>query len=427
MKNIILRSARPAAAFFAALLALSVFTGCPDLNGGGGGDPVQEAADGFKKTNAGVLAKTAGTVTTDDEAAVNEALDAYEALDPAAKVLLGDQKVLLDSLKSKIDALKAAAAFENANTEVLGKLVGEITDADVAEVRKVLDAYEALSADAKAALSDEAKDKLPNLKKRVDQLTAAAFTTANTEVLEKPVGEIKKEDVAKVQEVLDAYEALSADVKAALSDDTKTKLANLKTKVDQLTANDVAAAFENANTEVLGKPVGEITDADVAEVRKVLDAYEALNDYAKEALSDKAKAQLDALKAKIDELEGGEQPGGNEGEQPGGTSPAPGKAGITLVDPFEAPDASLTTFTLKQGASNGDERHTLTLDVDNAKNPKWYVDNVLLGNTKSVTLYAKNYMPGGHYVSVEFEKDGKVYDTGLVFTVEAEVPAGGGE
>ena len=103
----------------------------------------------------------------------------------------------------------------------------------------------------------------------------------------------------------------------------------------------------------------------------------------------------------------------------------PGKAGVTLVDPFTEP-TSLAAFTLKRAAGDANEEHKLTLDVDVAAQIAWYVDTVSRGSSAELTLSAWDYTPGKHYVSVEFSIDGKAYDANLVFTVEAAGSAGGG-
>jgi hypothetical protein len=68
-------------------------------------DPVK--AEELKLTHAGILAKTVDTITTEDETAVNAALNAYYALNTATQALLKDEKTLLDSLMAQILHLKS--------------------------------------------------------------------------------------------------------------------------------------------------------------------------------------------------------------------------------------------------------------------------------------------------------------------------------
>ena len=434
MKNTILRSARLAAAIFAALLAFSVFTGCPDLNGGGGGgggNPAQEAADGFKNANAGVLAKTADTVTADDEAAVDAALAAYEKLDADAKALVADQKAALDNLKSKISAPKDAAAFNSAHGDVLGKTADTVTAADAAKVDAALAAYNTLSSYAKALVVEE-KTLLDALKAKVDALAAqeaaAAFKNTHAGILAKTVDNVKAADAVKVDAALTAYNALGKDVKDLLGAE-KTKLDALKAEIAGLGASEAekeaAQAFKNEATTVLEKAVDDVTPADKEAIEAALAEYDALGETEK-ALLAVEKAHLDDLKAKIDELTGGPNENPNEDpKDPSNPSKVPVKAGVTLVDPFTEP-ASLAAFTLKRAAGDANERHKLTLDAAGVAQITWYVDTVSRGSSAELTLSAWDYTPGKHYVSVEFSIDGKRYDANLVFTVEAAGSAGGG-
>jgi hypothetical protein len=61
---------------------------------------------------------------------------------------------------------------------------------------------------------------------------------------------------------------------------------------------------------------------------------------------------------------------------------------------------------------------SFTLRLETAfTSSEWYVDAGLAGTGNSLTLYAWDYAPGTHYVSVEFFKDGRLYSREAVFTV----------
>jgi hypothetical protein len=66
------------------------------------------AAAEFGTDQSAILGKTVNIVTIGDEAAVDAALAAYNALSDGAKALLTTEKALLDTLKTKIDELKDA-------------------------------------------------------------------------------------------------------------------------------------------------------------------------------------------------------------------------------------------------------------------------------------------------------------------------------
>jgi hypothetical protein len=79
------------------------------------------AAAAFGTAHSAILGKTVDTVAIADEAAVDAALAAYNALGAGAKALLGTEKSLLDGLKAKIGALKAATAAPTADAVSVAK------------------------------------------------------------------------------------------------------------------------------------------------------------------------------------------------------------------------------------------------------------------------------------------------------------------
>jgi uncharacterized protein YukE len=291
------------------ITALLFIAGCSSPTSGG--DSALEAAEAFKTAHAEALEKTADTVSTGDEATVNAALAAYEALGVDAKALLGEEKALLDGLKAKIDELKsgspaeaAANAFKTAHAGALGKTAATVTIGDETAVDAALAAYEALGADAKALLGTE-KTLLDSLKARIDELkdaglageAANAFKTAYAGALGKTTATVTSGDEAAVDAALTAYEALSADAKALLGEE-KALLDSLKARIEALKA---AEAFKTAYAGALGKTAATVTIGDEADMDAALAAYEALSVDA-QALLGTEKALLDSLQAKIDEL-----------------------------------------------------------------------------------------------------------------------------
>jgi DNA replication initiation complex subunit (GINS family) len=231
------------------MAAVLYLTGCPSSTGPGG-DPVRETADAYKTAHALALGKTVDVVTAGDEAVVNAALEAYEALSAEVKALLGAEKTLLESLKAKIDELKAgggdpvreaADAYKTAHALALGKTVDTVTAGDEAVVNAALGAYEALSAEVKALLGAE-KALLESLKAKIDELkgggdpvreAADAFKTAHAVALGKLAATVTVGDDAAVTAALGAYEALGAEVKALLGAE-KALLESLKARIDEL-------------------------------------------------------------------------------------------------------------------------------------------------------------------------------------------------
>jgi hypothetical protein len=169
------------------IAAVWCLAGCSSPTNSSSGNPAQEAADAFKTTHAAVLDKTVDTVAVPDEAVVDAALTAYNALDADVKALLETEKTLLNSLKAKIDELiagetaqEAANAFKAAHTAALGKTVDTVATTDETAVDAALAAYNALDANVKALLGPE-KTLLDSLKTKLQNLGTASFIILNDE------------------------------------------------------------------------------------------------------------------------------------------------------------------------------------------------------------------------------------------------------
>ncbi|MDR3124031.1 MAG: hypothetical protein LBU16_09690 [Treponema sp.] len=282
------------------------------------------AAEAFQEDHAAVLAKTVDTVFLFDETAVNDALAAYNALAEEARALLSDKKALLDDLQGKIEELKAqtpqeaVAAFKTAHADVLAKTVNAIVLADETAVSAALNAYNALSTDAKLLLNSE-KARLDNLKTKIEELkaaqtlaeAAAAFKAAHADVLAKTVNAIVLADETAVNAALAAYNALAAGAQTLLSAE-KARLDNLHGKIEELkaaTPAGAADAFKAAHADVLKKTVYTVALADETAVNAALSAYNALAAGARALLSDEY-ALLGTLHAKIEEFKFAQTPAG---------------------------------------------------------------------------------------------------------------------
>jgi DNA replication initiation complex subunit (GINS family) len=197
----------------------------------------QELADAFKTGYAAILAKTADTVVLADEAVVDAALAAYSALGDNAKSLLDAEKTLLDNLKEKCTYLSAAAGFRAAHAAILAKTPDTVTLADEIAVNAALAAYAALSDPVKALLGaektllDNLKAKIDALKAAATpQELADAFKTGHAVILAKTPDTVAIADEAAVDTALAAYSALSDAAKALLTVE-KARLDSLKAKI----------------------------------------------------------------------------------------------------------------------------------------------------------------------------------------------------
>ena len=210
-------------------------------------NPDQEAADAWKAENADILGKTVDNVAVTDEAAVDSALAGYDELTPGAQGLVTEEKALLDSLKAKINELKAGAevkaeadAWKQQNADILGKTVEDVAITDEAAVDAALAGYGQLSPEAQGLVTDE-KALLDSLKAKINELKAGAEVKAeadawkqqNADILGKTVGDVAITDEAAVDAALAGYEDLSSEAQGLVSDE-KALLDSLKSKIDEL-------------------------------------------------------------------------------------------------------------------------------------------------------------------------------------------------
>ena len=273
--------------------------------------PPEDTSDQeFKQNNAEILAKTPDTVTVADKAAVEKALNDYNALSPEAQAKLTDEKANLDKLQAKIAEQEAqdaeVAKFKSDNADALAKTPETVTVADKAAVEKALNDYNALSPASQAKLTAE-KANLDALKAKIAEQEAqdsevAKFKSDNADALAKTPETVTVADKAAVEKALNDYNALSPASQAKLTVE-KANLDALKAKIAEQEAQDAEVAkFKSENADALAKTPETVTVADKAAVEKALEDYAKLSP-ASQAKLTAEKANLDALKAKIAEQE----------------------------------------------------------------------------------------------------------------------------
>ena len=273
--------------------------------------PPEDTSDQeFKQNNAEILAKTPETVTVSDKAAVEKALNDYNALSPEAQAKLTDEKANLDKLQAKIAEQEAqdaeVAKFKSENADALAKTPETVTVADKAAVEKALEDYAKLSPASQAKLTDE-KANLDKLQAKIAEQEAqdaevAKFKSENADVLAKTPETVTVSDKAAVEKALADYAKLSPASQAKLTAE-KENLDALKGKIAEQEAQDKEVAkFKSDNAEVLAKTPDTVTIADKDAVAKALADYAKLSPAAQAKLTAE-KVNLDALKAKIAEQE----------------------------------------------------------------------------------------------------------------------------
>jgi hypothetical protein len=264
-----------------------------------------DRADAFKAAYAGILAKTADTVALEDEAAVDAALAAHQALSEAAKARAAAEKILLDALKQTIGNLREKAEFRSAHAAVLALTVETVTAEDRDALDAALAAYEALS-EADKALTGAEKTLLEDLKRRAGDLAEkAAFRSAHAEVLALVMDTVTPGNEAAVDGALAAYAELGEDVRAlaaaekALLEVLKLRIADLRAAENADEADKAAAArFTATHAAILAKTADTLAVNDEAAVDAALGAHALLPAQAR-ALTGAQKSLLEGFKTEI--------------------------------------------------------------------------------------------------------------------------------
>ncbi|MCQ2594579.1 MAG: LysM peptidoglycan-binding domain-containing protein [Treponemataceae bacterium] len=293
-----------------------------------------EAAQ-WKQNHNAILSKSINSITKDDIAAIQKAIDEYGKLSPAAKNLLtSEYKDLQNKLaKANADAKADAdvAKWKQTHNAIISKDVNSITANDLDAIQKAMNDYNSLSDAAKAKLVKEYKDlqnKLAKAKAAADKAKAdaeakakadaeakakadaaakektAAETAANkwkkdnSAIINKNINDITANDLNAIQKAINEYNALSDAAKALVQKeykDLQNKLAKAKADADS------ANKWKQNNSAIIGKNINSITSDDLNAIQKAINEYNALSDGAKALVQSEYKDLQNKLaKAKAD-------------------------------------------------------------------------------------------------------------------------------
>ena len=275
----------------------------------------------------------AENVTLDDEAAIQEAREAYDALPAERQEWVGAE--YSDKLAQAEQALEDLKANQQAVQAVIDQIdalkpADELTLDDKTAVEAAQKAYDALTDGQKAQVTNAdalkaARDKIAELEKAAADQQAAQAVIDQIDAL----GEITSLDQkAAVEAAQKAYDALTDTQKALV-----TNADALKAAQDKIAELEKAAADQQAAQAVIDQidALGEITSLDQkAAVEAAQKAYDALTDTQKALVTN-----ADALKAaqdKIAELEQGQTPDPEPTPEPTPNVPggnAAGGAGVS--------------------------------------------------------------------------------------------------
>ena len=260
-----------------------------------------------------------GTVTLDSREAIEAARNAYDALTEEQQSYVTNYSVLT-AAEAELKALEEQAADQaaaDAVTEQINSLpaADALTLEDKAAVEAAREAYEALTGNQKALVTEETVQKLANLEAKIAELTddAEAAAEVEQEIVSLPSAEeLTLEDAPAVKTANAHYEALTDEQKSLISADIVEKLQKAVEQMAILEEQAADQAAADAVTEQINSlPAADtLTLADKAAVEAAREAYEALTDAQKQYVTEETMAVLEKCENRIQELESAENPDG---------------------------------------------------------------------------------------------------------------------
>ncbi|WP_024856622.1 dockerin type I repeat-containing protein [Ruminococcus albus] len=261
-------------------------------------------------------------VTAEDEDAITNAREAYEALtdEQKAKVDADALNKLEDAEEALEDAKKAAAATEAINALPDAE---DVTTEDAEDIENARDKYDALTDAQKDLIDEETVDKL----EAAETALAAAIEAAEKAAADQTAADAVKQEINNLPAAEDVttedsknivkaradYDALTDAQKALVDEETVDKLEAAETALAaaieeaEKAAADEAAA-DAVKQEINNLPAAEdVTTEDSKNIENARDKYDALTDAQKalvdEETVDKLEAAETALAAAIEEAE----------------------------------------------------------------------------------------------------------------------------
>ena len=252
----------------------------------------QQSIVDIKAANAFLAKMNAiGEVDYDEDSkhAIEEARVAYNALTPEQKALVGEITVLTD----------AEDAFVTLATEEIEELLDldEISLDDKDDVMTAKEAFDSMTPEEQALVSQETIAKLNAAVKEIEDTETA--NAAIDDIIDLPeVGELSLDDKEDVIAAREAYQALTPDQKAKVSQETLAVLAAAEKEIEDIEESN------EATQEIVDLPeVGELSLEDKEDVEAAREAYEALSAEGKAKVSQETLAVLAAAEKEIVDIE----------------------------------------------------------------------------------------------------------------------------
>ncbi len=199
--------------------------------------------------------------------------------------------------------IEAAAAVED-----LIEAIGEVDENSGEAIAAAKAAYDALTDDQKARVSEEAAAALEVAEAAYEEIQTAKANAEAAEAAEKAIadiGTVTLDSKEKIDAAKAAYEALTDDQKALVSDASKKALSDAEAAYEELVKADEKAKADQAAAEAVEKAIndiGPVKKESADAVKAARDAYNALTDDQKKLVSEDAVKTLEAAEAAIEAL-----------------------------------------------------------------------------------------------------------------------------
>ena len=268
-------------------------SGSPNTSSTDTGAYVEEAKAANKVRLQIEAIGAADTLEVGDVAAVQAAVDAYNALSPLEKRLVPAPSLkALEDMAAAINTNAQTAADISAQLLKLPAAADVDTDAEEAQVNNARNAYDKLTDAQKTWVSPAALQHLVAIESdiRTNIASAEAFADA---VAALPANDQLTKTAAKQVEMVDvAYKKLSSAQKSRVAAAALDVLANKQAAV---AANEKAAADVQKKVAALPKGADIDTDAEVQALNAAMNAYNSMNDAQKSWVDAATVANLQAI------------------------------------------------------------------------------------------------------------------------------------
>ena len=268
-------------------------SGSPNTSSTDTGAYVEEAKAANKVRLQIEAIGAADTLEVGDVAAVQAAVDAYNALSPLEKRLVPAPSLkALEDMAAAINTNAQTAADISAQLLKLPAAADVDTDAEEAQVNNARNAYDKLTDAQKTWVSPAALQHLVAIESdiRTNIASAEAFADA---VAALPANDQLTKTAAKQVEMVDvAYKKLSSAQKSRVAAAALDVLANKQAAV---AANEKAAADVQKKVAALPKGADIDTDAEVQALNAAMNAYNGMNDAQKSWVDAATVANLQAI------------------------------------------------------------------------------------------------------------------------------------